>query len=351
MLIHLVTISFIHYVIENSPRKIISSASVKEDWNLQQSLKRASSFVMDLIISNSYFKDTVPIVSVVDNINVVDYHDTNGSLVGHSYFVEGSYKDVITMVRRVEKTYHYSDEAVRATLDTLKGWIENNNKSIKGMLVVKSIAATPVDGQSIDVGASFEKSTRDSSVNNQNVSLDKPSSGASMPTHGEEPSYHGTSIPPHGEESSYHGTSMPPHGEESSYHGTSMPPHGEESSYHGTYIPPHGEEMADTPVKEESLYHSTSIPPYSDDDIKQELGERSSPNIYQYMNRPKDMKYTEEMIHPINQKRYISAAEQRRRALHKRPEKKVTWEEIRQRKCIVCSKKQLYFIPSLFNIC
>lgn len=322
------------------------------------------------MIRNSFFKETIPTVSAVDNINIVDYHDNNGTVVGHSYFVEGSYEDVITMIRRVDKTYHYSDEAVRATLDTLKGSIEKNDKVIKGMLIVKNGSGTPVHPGSIHVGVNIEESPRHTSVKKQEVSLDKASPSTSLPhsneelsyhntsipPHGEEPSYHGTSMPPHGEEPSYHGTSMPPHGEEPSYystsmpphgeeepsyHGTSMPPHGEDSSYHGTYIPPHGEEVTNTPIKEESLYHSTSIPPYSDDDYKQELEERPSSNIYTYMNRSQDMKYTEEMIHPIKQKQYISAAEQRRRALHKRPEKRVTWEEIRQRKCIVCSKKQL----------
>ena len=84
-----------------------------------------------------------------------------------------------------------------------------------------------------------------------------------------------------------------------------------ERDYHGTSIAPaHANGM-------ERDYHGTSIAPAEEMD--------------------EDQKWRTETPAPTH--RYVSYSEQRHAELHKRPEKHVTWEEIRQRSWRVCCNK------------
>lgn len=280
----------------------------------------------------------------------MDYTTANGECKGHSYHTVGTSKDVIAMLRRVNDMYHYADPAVRATLSMLAGTIAPfGNDGVKGQLTVRFADKAPASASSRQVPHPVEPAKKEVPVyeiihtSTQVVKAAEPPKeqpreseyhSTSIQPHGEETQYHGTHISPHGEETNYHGTNIQPHGEETNYHGTHISPHGEETRYHGTNIQPHGEETD---------YHGTQIRPHREEredtiqesaPFEQEYKEPTAFDISQYLGQTQPMYYYQEEVKPVQQ--YKSFKQQRYEQLHKRPEKKVTWDEIRRRNLCVC---------------
>ena len=91
----------------------------------------------------------------------------------------------------------------------------------------------------------------------------------------------------------------------------------------------------------EKGYHGTSISPA--EDVGEWHGEKrewrdDSFDYHRYFHDTQSPEWREEKPAPKNP-RYVSYSEQRHKELHKRPEQRVTWDDIRRRGSFVCCNK------------
>ena len=87
---------------------------------------------------SSEFLNCEPTVYKLGSFHVVDYCGHDGICVGHAYHVCGTAKDAITMMRRINNEFHYSDSSVRSCLALLTGSIKYvSADEVCGKLIVK----------------------------------------------------------------------------------------------------------------------------------------------------------------------------------------------------------------------
>ena len=321
---------------------------------------------------SSEFLNCEPTVYTLGSFHVVDYCGHDGICVGHAYHVRGTAKDAITMMRRINNEFHYSDSSVRSCLALLTGSIkyvsadevcgklivkENSNGSstinqemnndlsdismIKSSIkqkseVVKSSSSLASSSDSSDSSGSSNSSgsksaSSISTVSNQSttsvsttsttstISSIDPSSGITSSTPSSTISYTSISTPSYTPSESVVQDSSPSH-LQSIKENPSKPDYYEIKTSTNVVMDKDSSMNQTYSNKNEEKYQQTYS--YNDSfDFNAYFGSSSEQSYYEEMQQQQHT--TTEPFVPYRKRRHDE--------LHHRPEKKVTWEEIRRR--------------------
>ena len=335
------------------------------DLTLASNLNKMYSLINSLSCRQRYFAADSPTISKIDTITSVVYTAPNHEVHGSSYHIQGSLHDVVTMIRRVNQEYHYSDQYQKGNLEKLESSIIRAGNIYSGQVVVVAktgkmehmgdgvpeVEVSPKNQENIEMnqgkeGIEINQRKRErrvreaaimASVMEKHASQEYHSTGIAPAEKEEREVYHGTTIAPAEKEERevYHGTTIAPaeREEREVYHSTGIAPaeREEREVYHGTTIAPAEKE-------EKEAYYGTLIPPVEDPLQPQITSWESRPfDINQYIGHNE---WNGSLDDPKleSKKPYVPLAKRRHDELHKRPDHRVTWEEIRRR-FIVCYKQ------------
>ena len=106
------------------------------DLTLASNLNKMYSLINSLSCRQRYFAADSPTISKIDTITSVVYTAPNHEVHGSSYHIQGSLHDVVTMIRRVNQEYHYSDQYQKGNLEKLESSIIRAGNIYSGQVVV-----------------------------------------------------------------------------------------------------------------------------------------------------------------------------------------------------------------------
>lgn len=287
------------------------------DLTLASNLNKMYSLINSLSCRQRYFAADSPTISKIDTITSVVYTAPNHEVHGSSYHIQGSLHDVVTMIRRVNQEYHYSDQYQKGNLEKLESSIIRAGNIYSGQVVV--VAKTGKMEHMGDGVPEVEVSPK----NQENIEMNQGKEGIEINQRKRERRVR---------EAAIMASVMEKHASQE-YHSTGIAPAEKEERevYHGTTIAPAEKE-------EKEAYYGTLIPPVEDPLQPQITSWESRPfDINQYIGHNE---WNGSLDDPKleSKKPYVPLAKRRHDELHKRPDHRVTWEEIRRR-FIVCYKQ------------
>ena len=298
-----------------------------------------------------YFSADTPEISRIDTITSIVYTTPNHEVHGSSYHIQGSLHDVVTMIRRVNQEYQFSAQYQKGYLDRLESSIIRAGNIYSGQVVVVAKPGKAVNMGEMIRGVKASPQSQEEDPKRKDMEVNQENRGMEMNQRKRErqvreaaiiasvvekhasQEYHGTGIAPAEKEEKevYHGTGIAPAEKEEreQYHSTGIAPaeNEEREVYHWTTIAPAEEE-------EKEGYHRTSIPPVEETVQPQITSWESRPfDINQYIGHDEWNGSVDESH--IESKKYVPFSKRRHDQLHKRPDHRVTWEEIRRQRFIV----------------
>lgn len=343
---------------------------------------------------SSEFLNCEPTVYKLGTFHVVDYCGHDGICVGHAYHVRGTAKDAITMMRRINNEFHYSDSSVRSCLALLTGSIKyvsadevcgklivkensngsstinqemNNNLSDISMIkssikqkieVVKSSGSLANSSDSSGSSGSKSASSISTTSSQSTTGLSTISSQSTTTS----VSTTSTTSTVSSIDSSSGTTSSTP-SSTISYTSISTPSYTPSESVIQDSSPSHLQSMKENPSKPDYYEITTSTKVVMDKDpsmnqintnkteeeYQQTYSYNDSFDFNAYFGSSSEQSYHEEMQQQQQQytttEPYVPYRKRRHDELHHLPEKKVTWDEIRRR-----SYTCFFLTNILFNV-
>lgn len=243
----------------------------------------------------------MPTFTRLDNIDQLSFLTNDHEMIGTSFHIEGSPKEVVTMLRRVNMALHNDRLPEYAGLHTLLATVYQHGGVLSAEVVAmkgeekgpRTLISMPVRPQKVVRREPEPEPMKEVKEVKEEV---KEEPTHSVPNVAAEPSDYVMKEGRDGEKESR---------VESGYHGTRIAPHEQTDDY----------ETREWKDDDAFDYHCY----FSDTDRGDEWSVEDQPKVHQ---------------------RYVSYSEQRHRELHKRPEKHVTWDEIRKRSWSVCWNKE-----------
>ena len=321
---------------------------------------------------SSEFLNCEPTVYKLGSFHVVDYCGHDGICVGHAYHVHGTEKDAITMMRRINNEFHYSDSSVRSCLALLTGSIKYvSADEVCGKLIVKensngsstinqemnndlsdiSMIKSSIKQKSEVVkssGSLASSSDSSNSSNSSDSSGSKSASSISTVSNQSTTSVSTTSTtstissidPSSGITSSTPSSTI-------SYTSISTPSYTPSKSVVQDSSPSHLQSIKENPSKPDyyEIKTSTNVVMDKDSSMNQTYSNKNEEKYQQtysyndsfdfnaYFGSSSEQSYYEEMQQQqhTTTEPFVPYRKRRHDELHHRPEKKVTWEEIRRR--------------------